>query len=394
MPSRALGTTPKGGSVFSKKLEIWREQDVTKEKQTDQNTERSPSFLKDEIDLRELFKVFWKDRSIVVVCSLIFAIASSIYAFNAQQWWSTTALVTKPKVVDLLNFSQAVKRYQPAFDVYQPNGVVLVGKELNKLSEQDKIFERFIEAFNASDNKREYLEQSDVFEEILKSLEVSESDTRSYRVILNEWFKRFNASADKTNPDFTKLSAQSITDQSSFDLLNGYIAFTNQKVTAGLMEDLRSILQVKRHELSQQLESRKQLAAQKLKLEIAKAEKALKIASAAQIMKPVENLNQEEMFPINMGADAIQEKVNVLKDLDDISILEPELEQFKNQIEVLQLELPKIENLKAFSFLKTAELPFSRDEPKRSFIVIVGTLLGLLLGGVIVLFRFAFVHEK
>lgn len=349
----------------------------------------------EEIDLRELFKTLWQGKLTIITCTMMFAIAAVVYALNAQQWWTAKAVITKPKVADVVTFSQVVKRYQPAFDIYQPNGQVLSGIELDSLTGQDEIFERFIEAFNANNNKREFLVQSQVFTEALRVVNVNVEDSRVYRLALNEWLGKLKAAAnDKNNPQFITLSAESITDQNSFELLNDYITYINEKVTEDLMEDFRSMLQIKNNELSQQLESRKQLVAQQLKLEIAKAEKALRIANAAQIRKPVENLNKEEIFAIDLGADAIREKVNVLKSLDDLSILDLNIGKISNKLNVLQRELPQIENLTVFSYLEAPELPLNRDKPKRGLIVVLGTLVGFLLGLVIVLARFALRNEK
>lgn len=367
---------------------------MTAVKQPNVKNHASYPHRNDDIDFRQLFKVLWQGKLVIIVCTIAFAIVATIYVINAQQWWTAKAVITAPRLADVVTFNQAVKSYQPAFDINQPNGQVLTGKELDDLIEQEKIFERFIEAFNASKNKREYLSQSPLVSEVFNTMGINADDSRAYRLALNEWLEKTNAIAnEKKNPQFFTLSAESITGQSSFDLLNDYIAFINQKVTEDLMEDLRSTLSIKSNELSQQLKSRRDLVAQQLKLEIAKAEKALKIASAAQVRKPVENLNKEEIFAIDLGADAINEKVNVLKSLDDLSILDPNISQISNNLNILHRELPKIKTLTLFSYLEAPEVPLNSNKPRRKLIVVLGTLLGGMLGVALVFVSHAFKNE-
>ena len=59
---------------------------------------------------------------------------------------------------DLAAYQNQVKQYQPVFDVYQDDGTVLVSKELEKLTDTELLFKRFIAAFDSSDNKRDVLD--------------------------------------------------------------------------------------------------------------------------------------------------------------------------------------------------------------------------------------------
>ncbi|MCC4797859.1 hypothetical protein BCT30_04690 [Enterovibrio norvegicus] len=335
----------------------------------------------DEIDLRKLFKILWQGKLTIIAFTIFFGGAGVIYALNAQQWWTAKAVITTPKVTDLVTFSQTVKRYQPAFDIYQPNGQVLSGEELDELTGQEEIFERFVEAFNANNNKREFFEQSDTFAELLNGFEIQLDDRVSYRLALQDWLGRMTANmSDKKNPNLITLVAESVTAETSLALLNEYIFFVNAKVTDELMHDLKSTLQIKSNELTQQLESRRDLVAQQLRIEVAKAELAYRIANAAEIRKPVQNLNKKEVFAIDLGADALGEKVKVLKTLEDLSILDPNIAQLSNKLGALNRGLPKVDNLTLFTYLEEGELPLSRDKPKRKWIVVLGILLGGMFG--------------
>ncbi|MEZ8079757.1 LPS O-antigen chain length determinant protein WzzB [Enterovibrio norvegicus] len=359
----------------------------------------------DAIDLRGLVKAFWKGKFTIITCTFLFSLASVFYALYVQQWWTAKAVITTPKVAEVAIFSQTVKRYQPAFDTKESNSASQLimafqsyqseetensGLELDNLIERESLFNRFVQTFNATNNKRKFLKQSNVFSQWLLAKDIHVEESHEYRIALNEWLKKINAIVeDEKKENVVTLSAESFTKESSLHLINNYIEFTNEKVTTDLIQDLRSILKIKNHELSQRLESRKELIARKLKSEIAKTERALQISNAAQLRKPIENLNKKEIFSIDLGADAISEKLNVLKSLEDLSILDSNIEEIKNRLNLLQREVPKIESFKVFSYLGIAELPLNRDKPKRAVIVMLGTLIGCMLGMIIVLFRLA-----
>lgn len=358
---------------------------------------------RDQIDLKEVLKTLWRGKMIIATSVLLFAITAVAYSLTSQQWWSTKALVTTPKVTDIAIFSKTVKRYQPAFDLYQPssqpafdlyqpNGNVISGRELDSLISQAAIFRRFIETFNSNDNKRAFFKSNKAFVYLLSNLNgKKELDETSYRLAIIPWLSRFSAKEQsRSGAEAYSLIVESSTDTSSFSLLKDYISYTNQKVSADLMLDLQSMLSIKRNEIEQQLESRLLFVEQQLQIEIAKAENSLRIAEAAEIRKPVQNLNKQEIFAIDLGADAIAEKVQVLKTLKDFTVLDPNIGQLLTKLAVLDRPLPAITTSEAFSYLEQPELPLSRDKPKRMKIVVLGTILGFMFGMFIVLVRFAF----
>lgn len=58
------------------------------------------------------------------------------------------------------------------------------------------------------------------------------------------------------------------------------------------------------------------------------------------------------------------------------------------------LKIDRSIRFQTFRFLESVDKPISRDKPKRTLIVILGTLLGGTLGVAIVLIRFAFRREQ
>lgn len=76
-------------------------------------------------------------------------------------------------------------------------------------------------------------------------------------------------------------------------------------------------------------------------------------------------------------------------------MIEPRLQQIDAKLEMLkELKIDRNIQFQTFRFLENVEQPISRDKPKRPLIAVLGTLLGGMLGVVIVLIRFAFRKEE
>ncbi|NNN49142.1 Wzz/FepE/Etk N-terminal domain-containing protein [Vibrio sp. 2-2(8)] len=349
----------------------------------------------DEIDLRELFSVLWQGKRTILLCTVLFAVAAVIYALTAQQWWSAKATVTQPELSQIVTFQQQVKQYQPLFDLYQEDGTIVVSEELNELINPTTIFQRFVRAFNANDNKKRFMQTNPTFlaikQQQLKTYENNETDD-AQASFYQEWYGKITAQkvGEKQADDF-HLSFQSVDKASSLMLLNAYIDFINQQLNQQLTNDLDSKLTVKHNQLSQQYWSLQQQTQLRLQVELARVQNALVIAKAANISEPVQNLNEEKLFAISIGSKALQAKVVALKSITNLSVFEPSLALLQAQIQQVEL-LGKVKpaQVQGYAYLEQPEAPISRDKPKRALIAVLGTLLGGMLGVAIVLVRFAF----
>ncbi|WP_233355890.1 Wzz/FepE/Etk N-terminal domain-containing protein, partial [Vibrio cholerae] len=84
--------------------------------------------VNDEIDLKELFSALWQEKWLIIIITLLFSVAAIGYALTAQEWWSAKATVSQPQLQSIASYQQAVKRYQPLFDVYQEDGTIIVSQ--------------------------------------------------------------------------------------------------------------------------------------------------------------------------------------------------------------------------------------------------------------------------
>ncbi|MCW8336279.1 Wzz/FepE/Etk N-terminal domain-containing protein [Vibrio sp. DBSS07] len=354
----------------------------------------------DEIDFKELFVALWQGKWTVVAFATLFSVGAVIYALIAQEWWSSKAKITQSQPQDMSSYQQQVKQFQPVFDIYQEDGTVLVSDELDGLVDTEVLFQRFIDAFNSSSNKRNFLESSEEFQSFKAELalisdpEIKKSEARK---LYSEWFQRISAKAVNPKLEFSPYDVlfQSTTQGSSSSLLSGYIRVIQKKAHADALNNLQAIVNGKRNELKQQKLILESQAKNKLLVEIERAEYALLIAKSAGVNKPIQTNSDNELFGIDMGAKGLEAKVKALKSISNLSVIEPRLQQIDAKLDMLKnLEIDRSIQFQTFRFLENVEQPITRDKPKRALIAALGTLLGGMLGVAIVLVRFAYRREE
>lgn len=361
---------------------------------------QSPSFQNDKIDLKELFIALWKGKITIVVCTLIFAIGAVLYALTVQEWWSSKAKVMIPQVHDFAEYQEQVKQYQPIFDIYQDDGTVLVSEELDSLVDNEILFQNFISAYNSSNNKKKFLDGSAEFQSFKAQLDTdTDTDTDKKEVtrqLYSQWFQKITAVAIDKKSDASpySISLQATTKESSYTLLNEYIASVKEVVFNDALNNLQAIVNGKRNELRQQKTILETQAKNRLTVEIERSQYGLEIAKAAQVNKPIQNMGNNELFAIGLGSQALGAKIKALKSVTNLSVIEPRLQQMDAKLDMLKsMKIDRNIQFQTFRYLENVEQGFTRDKPKRALIAVLGTLLGGMLGVAIILVRFLFRKE-
>lgn len=359
---------------------------------------RHQFYSDDEIDLKELIIALWQGKVTIMAVTVLCAAIAVVYALKAEEVWTAKASVSAPEVSDFVDYQTMVSNYQPVFDVYQESGAILVSEKLDNLLSPESLLKTFIQQYGVTANKREYLASSAEFRGELaalgnqypeSSIEYQDAAARLY----SEWYGKLNLEASK--PDDGSYSLQGIQDTAdkSLEFLQGYITYIDQKSRNLLLANLNAMLDSKESELYQQKTMLSAQAAGRLSNERELAKYSLQIARAAGVNTPQQNLGDQELFAINIGANALQAKVNVLNGLDDnqLGIIEPRLQSINAKLNLLEtMEIDKNVAFKTFQYVTEPEKPLSRTAPKRPLIAILGVLLGGMLGCGIVLVRFAF----
>ncbi|MGC9460097.1 LPS O-antigen chain length determinant protein WzzB [Vibrio genomosp. F10] len=354
----------------------------------------------DEIDLKELFLVIWKGKWTIIATTVLFSIVAVAYALNAQQWWSSKAQIMPPQLQDISGLSQQIQQFQPVFDIAQGDGTLLKSEELSDFASPGKLFGHFIQEFNSTNNKRDFLDSSQDFQQFKVQLEAeaeAEAEAETTLWLYAAWFQKISASIVDKNDENSpyELSFQATEKASSYSLINEYIDFISQKLHRDVINNLTAIISTKKQELFQQKTMLELQAKKQLEIEIFRAEYALEIAKAANVTKPIQINDGQQLFNIDMGSLAIEAKIAALKSIENLDVIAPRLQPINSKLMMLEnLTVDNKVEFASFRFIGDVEKPLTRDKPKRALIAVLGTLLGGILGVAIVLARFVFRKEE
>jgi LPS O-antigen subunit length determinant protein (WzzB/FepE family) len=180
----------------------------------------------DEIDLRELLSVLWREKVLILLTTVLFAAFGVGYALTAPQQWSTKAVITDPKPEDLLPMRKVA---------IQAGALGLQGFPSGKV-----LYQEFIQEFNAYENRRDYLKASPLFAEQAKELGL---DDKAHRRWLRDWAKLVSAQpVDKKGEEpGIEITFSAPTAEASLVMLEGYIDYIiklqQQRVVHRLSEE-------------------------------------------------------------------------------------------------------------------------------------------------------------
>lgn len=328
----------------------------------------------DEIDLRELVLVLWRQKTLILLVTSVFAVAGIAYALLSPQVWSAKGVITAPRSEDLRPLLRMANQATLFGITGFPSGQDLYGE--------------FVSKFNSYENRRDFLKGSSFFKE---QIQAAQLDQRAQRLWLRKWAELITAEAVDKKGERPGIIITSSADASSqaLTLLETYIQFIIAKQQRELVSNLTEQQSTKIAALSTSLKLTKEDAEQALKNDIDNLALTISIAKAAGVERPLTNYNNGDRFSPTLGTKGLEEKLKVLKTLD-LNAYEPKLTEL--QVKIDRLKVVKMDGIsfKPFSYLDAPEEPLNRDKPKRPLIVVLATLLGGMLGVAIVLVRHAF----
>ncbi|WP_434428971.1 Wzz/FepE/Etk N-terminal domain-containing protein [Aeromonas veronii] len=193
----------------------------------------------DEIDLRELIMVLWRQKILILLVTGVFAVAGIGYAMIARQVWTSQALVSEASFSQVAALQLAVDKIQ-AIISSNSNEAPLSTAAFSSL-ERPAIYQSFISAFNSMNNKRAFLTQEGVYAAEIEKFDIS--DKRDGRAIMRKLAESVSAKIqDKTSQEMT-LSFSAETPELALQRLENYIDFVQQQQLKSKSAELQSIWQ-------------------------------------------------------------------------------------------------------------------------------------------------------
>ncbi|MDX1303677.1 Wzz/FepE/Etk N-terminal domain-containing protein [Photobacterium sp.] len=348
---------------------------------------KGQNVIDNQVSLNELISYIWKHKILLVVTTFIVTLLSVVYAFMAEETWSSNAVIIEPQISNFSSYRNQVKKYQPIFDISQEDGTILISKELDDLVNPSLLFQSFLSQFNSSSNKQKYLNGNNDFLKVKNTIEKNDLYEDNVRRLYTLWYKKLNAEqlTQKNLHQPLTINASANNRDSSFNMLNEYINFVTKKSNAIAFNNLHSVVSNKKNELEQQKLILLTQAGNRLEVEKARTKYSLNIARSAGAVKPLSNFGSDELFSINLGSDALSEKLNSLENIKNLSIIEPKLQQVNARLTLItQMPIANKVEFKPFSFLQDVEKPLNRSNPKRPLIVLLGLIFGFIISVLVI----------
>lgn len=164
----------------------------------------------DEIDLRELALLFWKNRITIFIIALIFTAAGVSYSLFIPEEWSAKAVIDSPDKKDM----QPLQAFSDKISAFGLHGV----------PDSSFLYNEFIDEFNAFDNQESFLNQNDYVKQLVLNKQLDDKSKRKLILSLTSKISAKAVDKKKETPGIG-LSFVSNTAESSVGLLNGYISY-------------------------------------------------------------------------------------------------------------------------------------------------------------------------
>ncbi len=334
----------------------------------------------DEIDLVELFRTLWKQKAKIALVTAVTTLAAGIYAFTAEEVWTSKAVITAPKASDMGEFyqqAQNLERNAPM--VTTPDGVQVKTEEAKQLqwnNLRDSLFSDFKRELESENERKRFVAATDYYQEKIKG-----KSERDQKLILQDVIEDniSYTAADGKKIKFDIISFSANTPQQAQSLLQQYMAQLNSKVIKNNTAELNLLLNKFRQDLSAEANSLRNNAEDQLKLEINAVATALAQAKGMNLTEPTGDLppeiNNATMYLL--GSKALSAKLALLK--DSIPVLTNRYFEIQQQLKILNdIKITSVSG-NVFSYIDIPDEPVIKDKPKKALLIIMGFFVGLIL---------------
>lgn len=347
-----------------------------------------PAANANEIDLVNLIEILWRARTKIIATVFAFACVGILVSFLLPQKWTSQAIVTPAEPVQWQSLENMLTKLRVLdMDISVSRG---------------DVFNLFIKKFQSPSLLEEYLRSSPYVMDQLKGADIDEMELHQAIVRLSEKMKAVDTNLGKKNETslYTAwtLSFTAPQAEEAQSVLKGYIQYISDIVVKETLEDIRNKLSIKTSFEKERLEMDRVRLKNQLEANIQRLNYSLEIANAAGIKKPVYSNGQavkdDPDFPISLGADGIERKLEIEKSVTDVAEINGELRN--RQYHVEQLLAMNVSDVKftPFKYQLTPSLPVKKDGPAKSMIVILAALLGGMVACGGVLLNYAMVSRK
>ena len=348
----------------------------------------TPAVSTKEIDLLGLLDVLLAAKKRIVTIVLAFAVVGLAIAFLIPQKWTSKAVITPAE--------------QTQWNTLRQMMVTLQVLDVDAKVSHGDVFNLFIKKFQSQSLLEEYMKTSPYVMSQLEGTEVDPLELHRAVVNIAEKMKATDNTqvkdADKAPYTSWTLSFTAPTAGDAQTVLEGYINYISRIVEQETMENIRNQITLKTKVVQQQLELDRVRLTNIHNTNLQRLNYSLEVANAAGIKKPVYSNGQavkdDPDYSVALGADGIAQKLQIEKNLKDVTELNADFqnrEYYLTQLQKLSVEDVKLE---PFRYQLSPSLPVKKDGPGKALIVLLAGILGGLFACGSVLLREAMLSRN
>lgn len=340
-----------------------------------------------EIDLFELFSALYKSKWLITFFVAIFSAVIFCYSLFSPQKWKSEAMLVQPSAQKIFKLNEFLSQLK-VMDV-----------ETNIDAEQ--VYVKFLAAYRSPLLQENFLTSSDYFQQLVKSTEPQSLEKEQqllHDMITNITVSNVIFSNNANNitnrqerPIEARVELTAATARDAQDLLSGYLRYigsnVRQEIKAELNEKIAQQLVYAKGKCAIELTALKnanRVAVQRLK-------NSLAIAQSVGIKKPVAAthgfIQDDPDYPITLGSEALAKKLTIIEKDNDLSSLNSSWLSSQQYIQQLQVLDSKDLWFQPVKYIQKPTLPMAKQASKRTHMIVLAAIVGLILGCVYVLLR-------
>ncbi|MFG1173390.1 LPS O-antigen length regulator Wzz(fepE) [Erwiniaceae bacterium CAU 1747] len=328
----------------------------------------------DPLDLLNVFAIILRRKFTVLTFIIVAVLIAVAVCFIMPQRWTSKAVLVPAEPSQLKNINNILTELS----------VLHIKTDITP----DSLLSDFMRNFDSQSLREKYLVNTDYFKNLAsKKTNDAESRNRLIYDILHGNIESHSSvqdkEANKKEYRYYDLKYTAETAVDARDLLEGYINYIAGEVN----EELYRRLQYKIDEVRLKEKALYDLEMKQEELKhrnrIERLQYALDIASSAGLKSPSwsngGNIHDDPDYPVTLGADGLARKLEIEKSLT-IGALNDKLQNQRLYIEKLDaVKILPTEDL-PFKYMRAPYEPIIRDAPKRTLIVLLFSLAGLIAG--------------
>lgn len=325
----------------------------------------------DEIDLIELCKILFKRKFLIFAIAAFFVMLSVIYSLAVSPVYKAEAFFFPPALSDV-----------QALNVAWFNGLEKV--------EIGTVYDVFNRNLKSRSLQRNFFENNGVSQQFKVQGVAGNSDEELFQ----EFSKVISVGRDKKNKDNSSLAIEWGDPVIAAQWANDFASIAERETVKYFYTNLKNAVETRVRDIEYTIASKRKIAQQRREDRIAVLEEATSIAKLLNKNEESERVGvirsissqpdyKQEMIVGNLydrGSKALLVEADILRKRKGDDAFIPGLRNLQEELDRLHSININQKELKAATVDQSAYPPEQRIKPKRTLIVILGALLGLMVG--------------